>query len=198
MKENRIWMLALLAILGVVCSGALAFVNVKIDPVIRQNESVRSKRIVLNLFEVTYDPLDPAAVEKAYTQRIGENEVNGLPCYTEKRSGRKAVRLGGSGFQGPIQVLMALDGDTVSAFRVVSQTETPGLGSRITEEGFQKSFVGKKVGQGIKMVKGGMAGKSEFDAITGATETSRALERILNAGIASYFGSPGSDGGSGE
>ncbi|MHB9029819.1 MAG: FMN-binding protein [Candidatus Latescibacterota bacterium] len=187
MKESKLWMMSLLAILAVVCSAALGYVNIKIDPVIKQNERVHYKRIILNLFAVTYDPLNPAAIEETYTKRIEESAVNGIPAYTEKQSGRKAVSLSGNGFQGPIQVLVALDGGTVTAFRVVSQVETPGLGSRITEEGFQKSFEGKTVDRGIKLVKGGNAGKSEFDAITGATETSRALERLLNAGLAKYF-----------
>ncbi len=37
------------------------------------------------------------------------------------------------------------------------------------------------------MTKSGNAGINEFDAITGATETSRALVRILNRGFSRYF-----------
>jgi RnfABCDGE-type electron transport complex G subunit len=188
MKESKLWMMTLLALLAVVCSAALAFVNIKIDPIIKQNESVRYKRIIMNLFALNYDPLNPAAIEETYAKRIEERETGGIPTYTDKQSGRKAISLSGSGFQGPIQVLVALEGDIVAAFRVVSQVETPGLGNRITAESFQKSFEGKKVNEGITMVKSGNAGKSEFDAITGATETSRALEKLLNTGFARYFG----------
>jgi len=191
MKESKIWVMTLLALLSAVCSLALAYVNVRIDPIIKQNESVRQKRIVMNLFELTYDPLNPAAIEKTYAQRIEERETAGIPTYVEKQSGRKAISLSGNGFQSPIHVLVALDGDVISSFRVVSQAETPGLGSRITEESFQKSFAGKKIGGGVKMVKTGQADASEFDAITGATETSRALERLLNAGFSKYFGASG-------
>jgi Na+-translocating ferredoxin:NAD+ oxidoreductase RnfG subunit len=48
-------------------------------------------------------------------------------------------------------------------------------------------FIGKKVAKGIKFVKSGHAGPSEFDALTGATETSRALARILNNGFTAYY-----------
>ncbi len=187
MKENRLWMMVLMATLAAACSAALAFVNVKTAPIISRNESVRHKSVVLGLFELEYDPLNPADIEEAYAERIEEREANGLAVYFEKRSGRTAVSIAGSGFQGAIRVILALDGDIVTAFRVVSQAETPGLGSRISEDGFQRSFIGKRVGGGIKMVKTGTAGESEFDGVTGATETSRALERLLNAGLARYF-----------
>ena len=72
---------------------------------------------------------------------------------------------------------------------MVSQVETPGLGARITEDAFQDAFIGKEVGGGIAMSKSGDAGPGEFDAITGATETSRALEKILSAGFKRYFSS---------
>jgi len=106
--------------------------------------------------------------------------------FIDKKSGRSAISLNGNGFQGSTTLIVELEGDVISGFKIVSQVETPGLGERITEESFQKSFIGKRFSDGIKMTKSGSAGISEFDAITGATETSRALERILNRGLARY------------
>jgi RnfABCDGE-type electron transport complex G subunit len=111
-----------------------------------------------------------------------------MQTFNEKSTGRSAVRIEGSGFQGPIRVIVALEGTTIEGFRVVSQSETPGLGARITETPFQASFIGKDAANGLRMVKSGHAGNSEFDAITGATETSRALARLLNRGFQQYFG----------
>ena len=108
--------------------------------------------------------------------------------FIEQKTGNSAISITGSGFQGPITLIVALKDGIITGFKVVSQVETPGLGARITEDAFQQSFVGKNVSGGIKMTKSGNAGPGEFDAITGATETSKSLERILNAGFARYSG----------
>lgn len=193
MRENRIWTLTFLALLAIVCASALAVVNLRLGPIIARNDRIRLERIILNLFALRYDPFDLKGIETTYAQHVEEHTTNGILTYTEKWSGRKAIRLEGSGFQGPIRVVAALDDGTITAFRVVDQIETPGLGSRIADEDFQRSFAGKRVENGIRMVKIN-AGESEFDAITGATETSRALERLLNRGFSKYFGPHGAGG----
>jgi len=187
MIHSKAWMLGLLLILSIICSAALAFVNIKTEPIIRRNEEIKRMMTVLNVFEVSYDPLDYRSVTDTFRFRITETEENGLTIFHEKESGQTALQLSGSGFQGIIKVVVALKGDTVSGFRIIRQSETPGLGSRISEEAFQKQFIGKKVSGGITLVKSGKAGPKEFDAITGATESSKALARILNDGFSRYF-----------
>jgi len=187
MIHSKAWMLGLLLILSIICSAALAFVNIKTEPIIRRNEEIKRMMTVLNVFEVSYDPLDDRSVTDTFRSRITETEENGLTIFHEKESGQTALHLSGSGFQGIIKVVVALKGDTVSGFRIISQSETPGLGSRIAGDVFQKQFIGKKVSGGITPVKSRKAGPMEFDAITGATESSKALARILNNGFARYF-----------
>ena len=58
---------------------------------------------------------------------------------------------------------------------------------KITEQEIQDSFIGKQVSEGLAMTKSGNAGPRQFDAITGATETSKALEKILKRGFERYF-----------
>jgi len=185
--NNRFWMIGLLLILAVICAFALAFINTITAPVIAYQNEVRYKSTVLDVFGITYRAGDGDAVIDAFAQSVDEHEINGMPAFTDKSSGRTALSLSGSGFQGEMNVIVSLDGDTITGFKVVSQVETPGLGARITEPAFQKSFTGKMVRNGITMVRSGSAGQSEFDAITGATETSRALQRILNRGFERYF-----------
>lgn len=185
--NNRYWMIGLLVIMAVVCSSALALVNIKIEPIIQRNNEITYMKTVLDVFEISYDVKDSDSIISTYKQAIEEIEADGLRLFTDKESGRTATSISGSGFQGLITLIVALEGDMITGFKVVSQVETPGLGSRITEESFQKSFIGKRVSNGITMTKSGSAGVSEFDAITGATETSRALVRILNRGFSRYF-----------
>ena len=185
--NNRFWMIGLLIIMAVVCSSALALVNIKIAPIIQRNNEITYMSTVLEVFGIMYDTENSDSIISTYAQKIEERDIDGLRLFIDKESGRNATSISGSGFQGPIILIVALEDDMISGFKVVSQVETPGLGSRITEESFQKSFIGKRVSNGIAMTKSGNAGISEFDAITGATETSRALVRILNRGFSLYF-----------
>lgn len=185
--NSRAWMIGLLVIMAIVCSSSLALVNIKTSPIIRRNEEIAYMRTVLDVFRIPYDSKNSDSIMTAYNENIEEREEQGLPLFTKKGSSIKAVSLSGSGFQGHISLVVALDSDTISGFKVVSQVETPGLGARISEEQFQNSFIGKQVTGGIIMTKSGNAGPHEFDAITGATETSRALEKILNRGFKRYF-----------
>jgi len=185
--NNRFWMIGMLLIMAVVCSSALALVNIYTSPIITKNNEIKYMSTVLDVFGISYDAEDSDSIISTYKDAIEESEADGIRLFTDTSSGRTATSISGSGFQGSITLIVALDGDIISGFKVVSQVETPGLGARITEDPFQKSFIGKHVSDGIKMTRSGNAGISEFDAITGATETSRALERILNRGFSRYF-----------
>jgi RnfABCDGE-type electron transport complex G subunit len=185
--NSRFGVLLVLVIMAVICSTALAIVNIKIAPIIEKNNLIKDMSTILGIFGIPYDVKNSDGIIAAYHQSIEEREVQGLKLFTDKGSGRTAISLTGPGFQGPFTVLVALEGEIISGFKVLNQVETPGLGARITEPSFQKSFIGKKFSGGITMVKTGNAGPSEFDAITGATETSKALQKILNRGFTQYF-----------
>ena len=185
--KSRIWMIGLLVIMAIVCSSALSFVNYKTAPIIQKNREITQMRRVFEVFGIPYDSNNSDGIIEQYKQHIEEHEEQELHLFYEKENDVIAVSFSGGGFQGLISLIVALDGDTISGFKIVSQKETPGLGARITEESFQNSFIGKRVSEGISMRKLGEAGDEEFNAITGATETSRALERILNRGFKRYF-----------
>ncbi|MGD9638317.1 MAG: RnfABCDGE type electron transport complex subunit G [Alphaproteobacteria bacterium] len=77
------------------------------------------------------------------------------------------------GYNGNIEIMLGLLPDgVVSNLVIVSQSETPGLGTRVTEPPFVNQFNGKNLAKGILKVKkdGG-----DVDAITGATISSRAV-----------------------
>lgn len=71
----------------------------------------------------------------------------------------------GKGYSGDIETMagMTLDG-TITFIRVISQNETAGLGSRVTEPGFTGQFSGKAIRR-----------LSSVQAITGATISSSAV-----------------------
>ena len=187
MKDSRAWMIGIMVIMGIACSAALALVTRVTTPIIEANETLKYRGAILDVFGYDFPTGDAAAVDELFASNIQESETAGLTVLTDTASGSSALVLSGSGFQGQMSVLVAVDDVTITGFRVLSQAETPGLGARITEPAFQESFIGKNVRDGVSMTKSGSAGVSEFDAISGATETSRALGRILTEGFLSYF-----------
>ncbi len=77
----------------------------------------------------------------------------------------------GKGYSGTIKTMVGLyPNGTISRIYVISQSETPGLGTRIAEPDFTNQFKGKRIGDVRLRQDGGV-----IDAITGATISSRAI-----------------------
>ncbi len=88
------------------------------------------------------------------------------------------------GFGGRMEVVVGVSPEgTVVGVRVVSHGETPGLGSKITEEGFLAQFGGKRLEE-IALKKDG----GEIEAVTGATISSRAAVRAVRKGLENLRG----------
>ncbi len=102
-----------------------------------------------------------------------------------------AVRLDGKGLWGPIwgYAVISEDGQTVKGVTFDHKSETPGLGAKITDEAFQKSFEGKKLYDkdghfvSVRVLKAGknpeIAAENRVDAISGATITSRGVDEMM-------------------
>ena len=102
-----------------------------------------------------------------------------------------AVRLDGKGLWGPIwgYAVISEDGQTLKGVSFDHKSETPGLGAKITEEAFMKSFEGKKLYDkdgnfvSVRVLKPGTSpeilDENRVDAISGATITSRGVDEML-------------------
>ncbi len=109
----------------------------------------------------------------------------------------------GIGFWAEIKGYIAVDSDLKKTigFKVIAQAETPGLGSRIEDKEFYGVFFSPGLNitppaPGKDYLYMGTAGSQPepgtaqyertFDAITGATQTSLAMGRMLNAAVAEF------------
>lgn len=73
----------------------------------------------------------------------------------------------GSGYGGPIRVLVAADmAGAIRGVRVVKQSETPGLGDRILDDAFLGQFVGLGIGDPVAV-------DEDIDNVSGATVSAR-------------------------
>ncbi len=104
-----------------------------------------------------------------------EGKVTAIALFAESR-----------GYAGPIKLLLGLDAQgTLTGVRVVSHTETPGLGDKIelAKGNWILGFNGKSLNDpsdaGWKVKKDG----GEFDSFTGATITPRAVVKGIHESL---------------
>jgi electron transport complex protein RnfG len=77
----------------------------------------------------------------------------------------------GSGYGGDIKILVGLEDETtIKDITIVSHTETPGLGEKVTASAFTDQFTGLSV-EDVALSRDG----GKIDAITGATISSTAV-----------------------
>lgn len=92
-----------------------------------------------------------------------EDETIYYKAYRKAKFVGVVFKAGGKGYSSTIETMVGMLKDgTVTAIKMLSQNETPGLGSRIAESGFIGQFVNKK-------------NLNDIQAITGATISSRAV-----------------------
>lgn len=82
----------------------------------------------------------------------------------------------GKGYGGDINILVGLsDETTIKGITIVSQTETPGLGTRIAEPAFTDQFAGLAINEVALSRDGG-----QIDAITSSTISSSAVVEAVS------------------
>ncbi len=93
------------------------------------------------------------------------------------------IVLTGSGLWGEITMALAFGKDlkTIAGIEFISQNETPGLGGRIVEPWFKRQFKGKINITNIVEEKQ-KAAENEISAITGATNTTKYVLKIIENG----------------
>ncbi|MBU1702564.1 MAG: FMN-binding protein [Candidatus Eisenbacteria bacterium] len=126
---------------------------------------------------------------------VGEEEAKGAAAiYAAYNADAQflgyAIPHEGSGFQDVIKLIYGYNPaeKTVVGLQILESRETPGLGDKIIKDAdFKQNFQRLSVEPEIRAVKkGAKSAANEIDAITGATISSKAVVKILNAGNATW------------
>ena len=182
-------------------------------PLVERNQALGRQQALLRLFRLADpDRLTVAEVNRLVQSRIDETrtlhdpetgwETPLIQAYADDARTQVAgyaIRFRGLGFWAPIEGLLAISADRQKTIGLVilAHTETPGLGGRIAEPIFTDQFA---AGLNLQPPPGGKPlyltatapepgtpahGRSIL-AITGATQTCMAMERILNAQVTRF------------
>jgi electron transport complex protein RnfG len=116
------------------------------------------------------DPHDPALKEVNIAYR------NGVPAGILYAVETK-------GYSGPISILAGFDiaSAKVTAIKVLSQRETPGLGAKAKESLFQDRYKDKNAAAALEVTKTAPVRENQIQAITASTITTKAVTKGVNA-----------------
>ena len=154
------------------------------------------KEDVRDVFEesITIEYLPGIGGEEG-TEAEGDEKGNELYKYYEDRKlqgiGFVATKFG-YGFNKAASISLFIcvgpDMETIKGIEALDHAETPGLGGRMTEEEFKKQFIGKKLKPKLSLVRGKKeVGPNEVHAITGASYTSKGMEKIINEAMKNFW-----------
>jgi len=165
-------------LLGLICAvsaGTLSAVFSKVDPLIKENqrlEAIKKRKTVLPTAAI-FEPVE----KDERTVHVGLDEA-GSPVGT-------AMTVDKRGYAGPITMTVGIGLDsklTGLAISKLDQSETPGLGVKITLPKFLDMFTGLGMEE-VKLTADG----GRIDAITAATISSRAVADGVRDGMKWYF-----------
>lgn len=140
-------------------------------------------------------------LSKVYACQEGYDDVSNQVELTVENGGIDGVYLakdlsgtvivksyGKGGYGGNIVLLTAFCENTVTNITVYEAKETPGLGSKALEEKYLKQYFGADLTTVEAFVLAGRdhSGEGGIDAVTGATKSSSAVLRAVNAALKAY------------
>lgn len=177
MKETLTLTIKLLVICAVVAA-LLAWVNGVTAPMIAENNQKDFEAAMAEVLP------DAGGFEKVSSDTFSPSEtgVKLDSVYRAKSGGYVISTICSEGYGGDISVMVGIDSDNkVRQAKVMSMSETPGLGAKSTQPEFINQYSG--LSEGISVIKNAAPSGNEIAAISGATITSKAVTKCVNTAL---------------
>lgn len=173
--------IAFMVVMTAVCVGVVSVIYQHSKVRIDLNQEMFIRKAVLQAAGVLPEKADAAKVSEVFQAEV-KDVGEGKNKYYKVNNGNYVFPVTGTGLWGKIDAVVGLDKSlkTITGISFTDNNETPGLGARITEPWFCNQFRNKK--GPVSFVPEGTKNESanEFDAITGATITTRAVKDMVN------------------
>jgi Na+-transporting NADH:ubiquinone oxidoreductase subunit C len=163
---------------------------------VEANAQIAFERAVLQVLPGLYDPnLSNIQLHQNFVENVTQGSPSTGDALTLRQNGKiiaYALPISGQGFWSPIQAVIGIEENkkTITGLAIYQQNETPGLGAEIAKPSFTKQFQGRQISQTAKHINIKRAGseleKHDVHAVTGATQTSVRLEKIINDAITKW------------
>lgn len=166
------------------------------DEKVQANKQLAFEKAVLSVLPNLWAP-DASNLElhQKFMEKVNLPGPHSGNAYTLKEDGKLiayALPIEGQGFWSPIKGIISIESDekTIIGIAFYEQNETPGLGAQILTSDFRDQFKGKIISVIDKPMRIKPAGeilrKNEVHAVTGATQTSTRLEKIINDAVTKW------------
>ena len=173
-------LVGIVTLVSVISAWALAYTYTITKPIIDRKRNEKTVQTIARVLP----PFDNRPEEEAVKISTAEGET--VEFYVARRKGKPtgvAFRSSAPGYGGNISLIVGVNPEgKVYGVHVLSQNETPGLGNKIASEEFTRQFKGKGLSNRWEVKKGG----GDFDQITGATVSSKAMIRAIQEGLVLY------------
>lgn len=189
-------MIVVLTVIALISGLALGGLN-NLTYETAQNNILKFKKIpaVANIYKCVQGEgdLDEAALVKLEEELLAEKQIidlgeeEPLLMFVVKKDNKPhavAIENFGPGYGGDLGVMVGfnIETDEVVGIGITTLSETPGLGTRVMEDAFTKQFINAPGDTIFKLKKDG----GPFDAISGATVSSRAVTQAIEKADAFY------------
>lgn len=131
---------------------------------------VKGPAVLSVLTDYDNDPIKDYKGDVILEEKPGEKITKSLfPAKKDGKTFAIAFEVTGQGYGGPIGIMVGIDLKTgrLTGMRVMTHSETPGLGARSVQPEFYEQFPGLGIEKAALSAKGG-----KINAISGATMTS--------------------------
>ncbi len=121
------------------------------------------------------------AIDAETSEKYGNAEL-----FTATKNGEFAgycVQITAAGYIGPIDMIVGINPDrSFAGIKIISMSETPGLGAKAADKAFYGQFAEEKSGE-LSVVKAKTDKANEIQAVTGATISSKAITNAANTAL---------------
>ncbi|HWQ50841.1 MAG TPA: FMN-binding protein [Terriglobales bacterium] len=156
-KESTPMLVLVLGLISLVTAALLGYVNEITEPRIAELKMAEQTAAFSSFFP------DAGRFDEAVLPEGSAASAGYLVYDASGAEIGRIVLVAPTGFGGPIEMAVGFDeSSAVSGFKILSLSETSGVGTRVTEESFWGQFIGK-------------ASFEEVDTLSGATISSAAV-----------------------
>ena len=192
-KSNAAKNIIVLFVVALVSVAILAVLNqITLDPIAKAEADAKAA-----VYKAVYSDAAEVAEPEELQKRVDEYVPNekGIKINAALEAKDKSGNQIGyvidatspNGYGGDVQIAIGITNEgEVTAFKVISASETPGLGAKAFDDEFASQFSGLKA-DGLSFSKtGANRDNNEIDAISGATITTTAVTEAVNEAFTFY------------
>lgn len=193
MKNSFLYPIIFMTVVTAVFIAVLAGLNYVTAETIAFNQESQLQKKILYIFDILPENASEKDIERVFKDRVTEKQWGQLSGYALTEGGQEAayaIPISGAGLWGSIIGYLGLNKDytEIVGIEFVTQSETPGLGGRISEDSYKNQFRAIDIsGKRDNFIVSSPEPGSNVDAIAGATQTSRAVVNIVNEDIKAFL-----------